>query len=136
MTAFVLASLGSLVLSQLDPFAGSGCNCSAFCAGRCAINATKPQNITLYRMTMEGVYGMANKDTGDVLGDTSFVVSKRVTAYQCRTSNKGSPLCLDVAQFSGDDANSTDLVAAFTVEVDGMYKPTKIYCFHTKPNGK
>jgi hypothetical protein len=77
----------------------------------------------MYRMTMEGVYDMNNKDSGDVLGDTSFVVSKRVNAYQCRTTLKGSPLCVDVAQFSGDDSNSTDLVAAFTVEVDGQWGP-------------
>ena len=72
---------------------------------------------------MEGVYGIVDKDTGDVLGDTSFVISKRTTAYECRTTQKGSPFCSGLAQFDGDDANSTDLVSAFTIEIDGQWGP-------------
>ena len=29
-----------------DPFKGTGCDCSAFCAGRCALNPTPPANLT------------------------------------------------------------------------------------------
>ena len=40
---------------RTDPFAGSGCECDTFCAGKCAINATKAaENVTLYRMTPAG----------------------------------------------------------------------------------
>ena len=34
----------------------------------------------MYRMTMEGVYGLADKDTGDVRGDMSFVLYKKESA--------------------------------------------------------
>jgi hypothetical protein len=74
-------------------------------------------------MTPDGVLDMHNKNTGDLLGDTSFVISKRTSAYACRTTEKGSPFCQDVTQFSGDDANSTDLIIAFTIEVDGEWGP-------------
>lgn len=37
-----------------DPFAGTGCNCTTFCAGKCAVNATGAANMTLYRMTPYG----------------------------------------------------------------------------------
>ena len=67
-----------------DPFAGSNCTCSTFCAGACSINATGPSTKTLYRMTPHGVMSLANKDTGDVNGDTSFVVSRRTAAFDCR----------------------------------------------------
>jgi hypothetical protein len=60
-----------------DPFAGSNCTCDSFCNYDCAINATETQNITFYRMTYKGVLDLADKDTGDVAGDTSFVISKK-----------------------------------------------------------
>jgi len=33
--------------------------------------------MTFYRMTMKGVYDLTNKDTGDVAGDTSFVIAEK-----------------------------------------------------------
>jgi hypothetical protein len=122
MAMFTLLTLAT-AQQRVDPFAGSGCNCSTFCAGSCSINASRKQNITLYRMTPDKVYDMVNKDTGDVLGDTSFVISKRTSAYECKTSLKGSPFCSQVTQFSGDDQNSTDRILAFTIEVDGQWGP-------------
>lgn len=73
-------------------------------------------------MTMQGVYDLEDKDTGDLPGDVSFVLSKRDDAYQCR-KNPNNFMCKDIAQFSGDDANSTDLVLEVTVEVDGQWGP-------------
>ena len=32
-------------------------------------------------------------------------------------------MCKDIAQFEGDDANSTDLVLEMKVEVDGQWGP-------------
>jgi len=32
-------------------------------------------------------------------------------------------MCADITQFSGDDANSTDLVLAMEVEIDGQWGP-------------
>jgi hypothetical protein len=69
-------------------------------------------------MTFKGVYDLSSKNTGDVAGDTSFVLSKKNNEYFCRQNPKDF-LCKDVAQFSGDDKNSTDLVLEMTVEVDG-----------------
>ena len=84
---FILVSLAVLFSVSLasydlfggrqDPFAGSGCTCDTFCSYDCAINATKPQNMTFYRMTYDGVVDLSNKDTGDIPGDTSFVISKK-----------------------------------------------------------
>ena len=105
-----------------DPFAGSGCTCETFCNHQCAINATKPANTTYYRMTPHGVLSMDNKDTGDAHGDTSFVLSRRTIAYQCRL-DPSSFFCKDLTQFSGDTKNSTDQVAAFTIETDGQWGP-------------
>jgi len=78
--------------------------------------------MTFYRMTMKGVYDLTDKDTGDVAGDTSFVLSRKNTALECR-KNPNSFMCKDVAQFEGDDANSTDLVLEMKVEVDGQWGP-------------
>jgi len=105
-----------------DPFAGSGCDCDRFCKNECAINATQPMNITYYRMTMKGVYDLSDKDTGDVAGDTSFVLAKKNNEFFCR-HNPTDFICKDVAQFSGDDKNSTDLVLEMTIEVDGQWGP-------------
>jgi hypothetical protein len=70
-------------------------------------------------MTPKGVLDMSNKDTGGIKGDTSFVLSKRTSAYECR-KDPNSFLCNDVTQFDGDDKNSTDLVISFTIELDGQ----------------
>ena len=67
-----------------DPFAGSGCDCTRFCNSECSINATEPADMTFYRMTMKGVLDLSDKDTGDVGGDTGFVLMKRENALQCR----------------------------------------------------
>ena len=74
--------------------------------------------MTFYRMTMDGVYDLSNKDTGDVAGDTSFVLERKNTFLDCR-KNPNQFMCKDLAQFAGDNANSTDMVLEFTVEVDG-----------------
>eukprot|EP00041_Stephanoeca_diplocostata_P003823 m.38482 g.38482 ORF g.38482 m.38482 type:complete len:386 (-) comp14630_c0_seq1:217-1374(-) len=109
-----------------DPFAGSNCTCETFCNYECAINATQPANLTLYRMTPKGVLGMDNKNTGDAHGDTSFVLSHRLTAYECR-EDPNSFFCSNLAQFEGDDKNSTDLIESLTIEVDGQWGPY-LYC--------
>ena len=122
MIFFLYVTLASfLLISQIysqDPFLNSGCTCDTFCDYKCSINATAPTNMTFYRMTMEGVYDLKNKNTGDVMGDTSFVLERKNTYIGCR-KNPNQLQCKDVAQFSGDDANSTDEVLEFTVEVDG-----------------
>ena len=56
MRTACLALLAATVVAQhgwhhRDPFAGSGCNCSAFCKDECSINATAAATITQYRMT-------------------------------------------------------------------------------------
>ena len=107
---------------HVDPFAGSGCSCDTFCHNKCAINATKPTNKTFYRMTPHGVVDMGNKDTGDVHGDASFVLSRRTVAYQCR-KNPNSYFCSGLTQFAGDDSNSTDLIIEFLIEADGQWGP-------------
>ena len=50
------------------------------------------QNITVYRMTPFGVLDMVNKDTGDVKGDTSFVLSRK-TAGQWRVGGACRVVC-------------------------------------------
>ena len=72
-------------------------------------------------MTMAGVTGLANKDTGDSSGDTSFLLMTRSYALTCR-QNPRAMECRQ-AQFQGDSANSTDLIVAFDVEVDGGWGP-------------
>jgi hypothetical protein len=52
--------------------------------------------MTFYRMTMNGVYDLTDKDTGDVAGDTSFVLSKKNTAWECRKKPNDFS-CKDVA---------------------------------------
>ena len=44
----VMACAAAVSVAQYhpDPFSGSGCNCSSFCDGHCAINASKPTNLT------------------------------------------------------------------------------------------
>jgi hypothetical protein len=37
-------------------------------------------------MTMEGVYGLADKDTGDVRGDMSFVLAKKESGREAAAS--------------------------------------------------
>ena len=49
------------------------------------------------------------RNTGDIAGDTSFVISRRTTAYDCR-KNPSSFMCSGLAQFTGDNPDSTDLV--------------------------
>lgn len=120
MLIFALIVAFASAQSHHDPFAGSGCDCARFCAGSCSINATKPANLTLFRMTMAGVNEFGNKDTGDVPGDTSFVISRRLNAYECKQDPRK---CTTLAQFSGDDDNSTDRVIQATIEVDGQWGP-------------
>jgi hypothetical protein len=67
-----------------DPFLNSGCTCETFCDYKCSINGTAATNMTFYRMTMDGVNDLKNKDTGDVAGDTSFVLERKSTALDCR----------------------------------------------------
>lgn len=74
--------------------------------------------MTLYRMTMQGVYDLEDKDSGDLAGDAGFVLLRRDQAYQC-SLDPDAYSCKDRAQFSGDEANSTDLVIELKVEVDG-----------------
>ena len=42
------AFVATAAAQHSDPFAGSGCNCTAFGENECAINATAPTNLTLY----------------------------------------------------------------------------------------
>ena len=83
--------------------------------------------MTLYRMTQFGVVDMTNKDTGDVLGDTSFVISRRTTAYECR-QNPNSYMCSNLAQFQGDVPNCTDLVLKWKIEVRTLPAPPAPCC--------
>jgi hypothetical protein len=76
----------------------------------------------MYRMTMLGVYDGIDKNYGDDLGDTSFVINKKTNAWYCR-NHPDDLLCNGVAQFSGDDPNSTDLIMEFVIEVDGEWGP-------------
>ena len=69
---------------------------------------------------MKDVYDLSDKDTGDVAGDTSFVLSRRTSAYGCKV-NPNSFYCNGIAQFDGDDANSTDVVLEMNVLFDGTY---------------
>jgi len=105
-----------------DPFAGSNCTCATFCNNSCSIFPNAPKNLTLYRMTPFGVLDVANKNTGDSHGDTSFVLSKKTNAYTCR-QDPSSFQCNGLAQFTGDDPNSTDLIIKLQVELDGKWGP-------------
>ena len=118
----VALSLVAVVLAQGgDPFAGLGCNCSAFCAGTCSATRSgrpdKTQNMTLYRMTPLNVDTATDKNTGDGQGDTSYVISRRTAAYDCKINPEGWHCSTLVVK--GDDPDSTDLVISFEMEVDG-----------------
>ena len=97
--------------SRPDPFLDTNCDCTRFCAYECAIYPEKKQNITMYRMTMENVYGLADKDVADVRGDMSFVLNKRSGLKENSTST--------TSKYQGNVENSTDLVLEMQVEVDG-----------------
>jgi len=71
---------------------------------------------------MNGVVDLSNKDTGNIPGDTSFVISKKDQSYYC-AHHPDEFICKNVAQFTGDDPNSTDLVLEMNVEVDGQWGP-------------
>jgi len=115
--------LASSALAQIpSPWPGTGCNCTAYCAGECASNATSAQNMTLYRMTPYGVFNLTNKNTGDMSGDASFVLSRKDIALQCQR-DPSDPRCF----FAGDEPGSTDLVIEYAVEVDGNWGPYE-YC--------
>ena len=100
-----VALLSCIAQHSHDPFSGSGCNCSAFCAGSCAINASKPGTRTLYRMTPLEVDSLADKNTGDAPGDTSYVISRRTAAFDCK-KDPGSFQCANLV-VTGDDPDST-----------------------------
>lgn len=114
------------VLGDHNPWAGSGCNCTSFCDNKCVINGTKPQNLTLYRMTPFGVLNLNEKNSADVPGDVSFIISRRTHAAEC-VKDPHSWSCQTMVQFEGDNPNSTDLVLEMQVEVDGQYGPY-LYC--------
>eukprot|EP00462_Mataza_sp_D1_P006112 CAMPEP_0175125048 /NCGR_PEP_ID=MMETSP0087-20121206/3106_1 /TAXON_ID=136419 /ORGANISM="Unknown Unknown, Strain D1" /LENGTH=323 /DNA_ID=CAMNT_0016406855 /DNA_START=78 /DNA_END=1046 /DNA_ORIENTATION=+ len=69
---------------------------------------------------MKGVYDLRDKDTGDAAGDTSFVISKKNNAFDCR-KDPDSFQCHGLAQFSGDDVNSTDLILEIEIQADGQW---------------
>lgn len=69
-------------------------------------------------MTMKDVYDLSDKDTGDIAGDTGFVLSKKDNAWYCRQNPKDFG-CTNLAQFDGDESNSTDIVLEMKAEVDG-----------------
>jgi hypothetical protein len=113
------------VTAQYGPDFGK-CTCATFCDGSCDIDDTGATNMTLYRMTQFGVVDMINKNTGDVRGDTSFVISRRTTAYECR-KDPSNFMCNGLAQFQGDVPGCTDLVLKWQIEVDGKWGPYQ-YC--------
>jgi hypothetical protein len=78
-------------------------------------------------MTQFGVVDMTNKNTGDIPGDTSFVISRRTQAYECRQNPSSYQCGSGMAQFQGDVPNCTDLVLQWNVEVDGNWGPYQ-YC--------
>lgn len=69
---------------------------------------------------------LTNKNTGDVPGDVSFVLSRKAIGVDC-SKDPTSARCF----FNGDEANSTDVVIQFEVEVDGNWGPYE-YCNPTK----
>ena len=116
------APLGS---NPNDPFAGSGCNCSTFCDGSCAINATGPANVTFYRMTPPDVLSLDDKNTGDLAGDDSFILQRRALAGSC-LADPSNPICRTVITNSSGE-NSTDVIMELNIEVDGAWGPY-LYC--------
>jgi hypothetical protein len=125
MLAFILAASAALSYPGNDPFAGSGCNCTTFCAGQCAIFPTAAANLSLYRMTPLHVGGATDKNTGDAPGDTSYIISRRTAAYDCKVDPTGSHCSSLVV--AGDNPNSTDVIIDFLMEVDGEWGPD-LYC--------
>lgn len=79
-----------------------------------------PLLVFLMLMLGGAVLDMVNKNTGDPNGDTSFVLSRRTTAYECRHGNANSFYCDSMTQFDGDDSNSTDLVQEWEIQIDGQ----------------
>ena len=69
---------------------------------------------------------LTNKNTGDVPGDVSFVLSRKAIGVDC-SKDPTSARCF----FNGDEANSTDVIIQFEVEVDGNWGPYE-YCNPTK----
>jgi hypothetical protein len=45
---------------------------------------------------MEGVYDLTEKNTGDVGGDTDFVLSRKNSAWECR-KDPDSFMCKNIA---------------------------------------
>ena len=69
---------------------------------------------------MDGVYELGDKDTGDVRGDMSFVLSKKGAGLE---EVLDQILYATLARFQGDSENSTDLILEMQVEVDGQWGP-------------
>eukprot|EP00729_Bicosta_minor_P006008 gene6008-10231_t len=93
-------ALVSPVYSQHhDPFAGSGCTCDTFCNNECSIFPTKPANMTLRCLLRH-----LEEDVGIPMSGGSKLI-----------------------WFSGDDANSTDIIVSLDIEVDGEWGPY-MYC--------
>lgn len=99
------------------PFLGSNCTCESFCKNECAINNTKSKvNVTLYRMTPPDVLDLAEHNTGDSSGDTSFVLSRRTQVRQCE-ANPQNPFCRAIVIDNTDNVIIEDVV-----EVDGQVR--------------
>jgi hypothetical protein len=126
--ALLVISAVSVSMAQYnppDPFDHANCTCTDYCGGKCAINTTDgdyKQNMLLYRMTPFVARTLTNKNTGDVKGDTSFVLSRKDISDEC-IKDPTNARCF----FNGDDPNSTDLVIEFNVELDGQWGPYE-YC--------
>ena len=60
---------------------------------------------------------------GVIPGDMSFVLGQRVQSLYCR-ENPSSLICLaNLAKFTGDSPNNTDLVLEVQMEVDQQWGP-------------
>jgi len=82
-------------------------------------------------MTPFGAWDMNNKDTGDAKGDTSFVLSRKTAAYECR-EDPDSFMCKDVTQFTGDDPNSTGVCfCKHNMARFSLFNPMKCSAQHT-----
>jgi len=91
----ILALAFTSIVSATYPFTAN-CTCDEFCDYKCAPDSQPASNVTVYRMTMLHVLELENKDTGDVAGDVSFVLSRRTTAFEC-LKDPDSFMCKDVA---------------------------------------
>eukprot|EP01046_Picozoa_sp_COSAG06_P030369 COSAG06_NODE_2880_length_6138_cov_2.667826_6_plen_344_part_00 len=128
VSALLLATSASAQHHGMNPFEGSNCTCDTFCDGSCSVkDMGGKQTMDLFRMTQFGVVDMTNKNTGDVPGDTSFVISRRTQAYECRQNPSSYQCGSGMAQFQGDVPNCTDLVLKISLEFDGKYGPYQ-YC--------